>query len=78
MANFNINAAGFIIVGMFILTWAGAMAIWRYGHVEERWSANLRGVGVEPIVEAARVEESMGFWIPEAKDFPPAFGASND
>jgi high-affinity nickel-transport protein len=41
MANFNINTAGFVIVGMFILTWLGAMVIWKYGRVEERWSATL-------------------------------------
>ncbi len=37
----DINKAGFVIVGMFILTWAGALAFWRFGHVEERWSAKL-------------------------------------
>jgi len=42
MYNFNINTAGFVIVGMFVVTWAAAMAIWRYGRVEERWSARLR------------------------------------
>jgi nickel/cobalt transporter (NiCoT) family protein len=41
MANFDINKAGFIIVGMFILTWALSIAIWRWGHIEERWSARL-------------------------------------
>ncbi len=45
MKNFNINAAGFIIVGMFIVTWAGAVVIWRYGHIEERWSSRLRVPG---------------------------------
>ena len=44
MANFNINTAGFVIVGMFVLTWAGAMLLWRYGHVEEKWSGRLKGV----------------------------------
>jgi high-affinity nickel-transport protein len=42
MANFNINTAGFIIVGMFIVTWAGALVIWRYGHIEEKWSSRLQ------------------------------------
>jgi high-affinity nickel-transport protein len=42
MAGFNINTAGFIIVGMFVLTWVAALAIWRIGHVEEKWSARLR------------------------------------
>jgi nickel/cobalt transporter (NiCoT) family protein len=42
MYNFNINTAGFVIVGMFILTWAVAIAIWRYGHIEERWTARMK------------------------------------
>jgi high-affinity nickel-transport protein len=41
MYNFNINAAGFAIVGLFILTWAAAMLIWRYGRIEEKWSAKI-------------------------------------
>jgi high-affinity nickel-transport protein len=41
MYNFNINTAGFVIVGMFIATWAGAMAIWRFGRIEEKWTARL-------------------------------------
>jgi len=45
MANFNINVAGFVIVGMFIVTWVGALAFWRYAHVEERWTAGLAGTG---------------------------------
>jgi len=43
MYNFNINTAGFVIVGMFIVTWVAAMAIWRYGHIEEKWTARLHG-----------------------------------
>jgi nickel/cobalt transporter (NiCoT) family protein len=42
MYNFNINTAGFIIVGMFILTWTAAILIWRYGHIEQRWTARLQ------------------------------------
>jgi high-affinity nickel-transport protein len=45
MYNFNINTAGFVIVGMFILTWAAAILIWRYAHIEEKWSARLQGAG---------------------------------
>ncbi len=36
-ANFNINHAGFFIVGVFIVTWAIALSIWHFGHIEERW-----------------------------------------
>jgi nickel/cobalt transporter (NiCoT) family protein len=37
MANFDINKAGFVIVGMFVLTWAVALSVWRFGHIEQRW-----------------------------------------
>ncbi len=42
MFNFNINTAGFVIVGMFILTWLAALLIWRFGRIEERWTARLQ------------------------------------
>lgn len=41
MANFNINTAGFVIVGMFLVTWVGALMVWRYAHIEEKWSSRL-------------------------------------
>ena len=34
----DINTLGFIIVGIFIVTWALALAIWHFARVEERWS----------------------------------------
>jgi len=40
MNNFNINTAGFVIVGMFVLTWIVALAIWRFGRVEQKWEAH--------------------------------------
>ena len=43
MCNFNINTAGFAIVGLFIVTWVAAVLVWRYGRIEERWSAKLQG-----------------------------------
>ncbi len=42
MAGFDINKAGFVIVGMFVVCWAGALAFWRFARVEERWTARLR------------------------------------
>ncbi len=42
MRDFNLNVAGFAIVGLFVLTWAGAVLIWRYGHIEEKWGAKLQ------------------------------------
>jgi high-affinity nickel-transport protein len=43
MANFNLNTAGFVIVGMFAVTWAVALAVWRFGRVESRWDAAVLG-----------------------------------
>jgi high-affinity nickel-transport protein len=39
--NININFLGFVIVGMFVATWAIALSVWRYGRIEERWSASI-------------------------------------
>ncbi len=41
MANFNINVAGFCIVALFVVVWAAALAYWRWGKVEDRWSASV-------------------------------------
>ncbi|MGC1184494.1 MAG: HoxN/HupN/NixA family nickel/cobalt transporter [Candidatus Dormiibacterota bacterium] len=45
MAGFNINAAGFVIVALFVVTWSAAVLIWHFGHVEEKWAAGLKGHG---------------------------------
>jgi high-affinity nickel-transport protein len=41
-----------VIVGMFIVTWVAALAFWKFGHVEEKWSARLKhppgAIAVEP------------------------------
>ncbi len=39
VGGFDINTAGFVIVGLFIVTWAVAVAVWRFGRIEERWTA---------------------------------------
>jgi high-affinity nickel-transport protein len=42
MARFNINTAGFVIVGVFILTWAAAPSIWHFGEIEQKWDTHDR------------------------------------
>ncbi|MDQ6816974.1 MAG: HoxN/HupN/NixA family nickel/cobalt transporter [Actinomycetota bacterium] len=37
----DLNFLGFVIVGLFVATWALALTIWRLGRIEERWSAHL-------------------------------------
>jgi high-affinity nickel-transport protein len=36
-ASFNLNSAGYIIVGLFAVVWIVALALWRYGKIEQRW-----------------------------------------
>jgi nickel/cobalt transporter (NiCoT) family protein len=37
MGNFDINKAGFVIVGVFVLTWAVALTVWHFGKIEQKW-----------------------------------------
>jgi high-affinity nickel-transport protein len=39
---FNINTAGFIIVGAFVVTWVVALLYWRWGNVEAKWDSTMR------------------------------------
>jgi len=39
LAGFNINKAGLVIAGVFVVTWLAALAVWRFGQVEEKWEA---------------------------------------
>ena len=35
--DFDLNSAGYYIVAGFAIVWALALAIWKFGHVEQRW-----------------------------------------
>ena len=37
----DLENIGYLIVGLFVVTWAIAIAVWKFGRVEERWSQNL-------------------------------------
>ena len=37
LQSFNINRAGFVIVGIFVATWVVAFAIWHFGEIEQKW-----------------------------------------
>ena len=43
--NIDINALGFVIVGMFLATWVIALSVWRLGRIEQRWSAPVEDAG---------------------------------
>ena len=42
IANVDLNYVGYGIVGLFVVTWVGALAVWRFGRIEQRWSADVR------------------------------------
>jgi nickel/cobalt transporter (NiCoT) family protein len=37
----DLNSVGYWIVGLFVLTWAVALVVWRLGHIEQRWESAL-------------------------------------
>jgi nickel/cobalt transporter (NiCoT) family protein len=41
IASIPLDYAGYGIVGLFVLAWAIALAVWRFGRIEERWSSDL-------------------------------------
>jgi nickel/cobalt transporter (NiCoT) family protein len=48
----NINTAGFAIVGLFVVTWAVALAVWRIGRIEDRWTAGPSSPDDQPVTSA--------------------------
>ncbi len=52
VGNFNLNSAGFLLVGLFVLTWAVAVAVWHLAGLEARW-----GSEPEPSADGPRVPE---------------------
>ena len=38
ISDINLNNVGFIVVGLFIATWAAAIGYWRIAKVEDRWT----------------------------------------
>jgi high-affinity nickel-transport protein len=38
-SGFDLNRAGYLIVGMFVGVWVLALGLWRFGRIEQRWDA---------------------------------------
>jgi high-affinity nickel-transport protein len=51
VAGIDLNAVGYMVVGLFVATWAGALAIWRFGRIEERWTLEVRPAGAPPLAQ---------------------------
>ncbi len=45
IADIPLDYAGYGIVALFVISWAAALLVWRYGRIEERWSADLAPAG---------------------------------
>jgi high-affinity nickel-transport protein len=41
IASIPLDYAGYGIVGLFVVAWLIAIAVWRLGRIEQRWSADL-------------------------------------
>jgi high-affinity nickel-transport protein len=39
VASVDLNYVGYAVVALFVVTWALALAVWRFGRIEERWTA---------------------------------------
>jgi high-affinity nickel-transport protein len=68
MRGFNINAAGYAIVGVFVVTWAMALVYWRVARVEEKLGV-VPGRAAEDAVSVS-VSVSMPVSVPMPTPMP--------
>jgi len=59
----DLNNVGFVIVGVFVVTWLVAVVVWYVGKVEAKWSKNLK-----PVRPAFGDEAGAGDRVPELAD----------
>ncbi|WP_073392206.1 Nickel transporter NicT [Jatrophihabitans endophyticus] len=41
IADVPLDYAGYAIVGLFVLAWVVALLVWKYGRIEQKWTAHL-------------------------------------
>jgi high-affinity nickel-transport protein len=41
VARIDLNQVGYAIAALFVLTWLIAVAVWKFSHIERKWSAAL-------------------------------------
>jgi high-affinity nickel-transport protein len=51
IGSLDLNSVGYAIVGLFVLTWVVALAVWRFGRIEEKWNAQLVPAQAQPLHE---------------------------
>jgi nickel/cobalt transporter (NiCoT) family protein len=42
VSGLDMNLIGYLVVGLFVATWAIALAVWHFARIEERWTASVR------------------------------------
>jgi high-affinity nickel-transport protein len=47
----DLNDVGYGIVGLFVVTWVVALAVWRFGRIEEKWDGRLAPPPVRPLAD---------------------------
>ncbi|MGV9824825.1 HoxN/HupN/NixA family nickel/cobalt transporter [Gordonia sp. NPDC003429] len=60
VSGLDLNALGFVIVGLFVITWIVSLAVWRYGRIEERWTARLAPATAYPGSPGSSITGSLG------------------
>ncbi|MET8076792.1 HoxN/HupN/NixA family nickel/cobalt transporter [Streptomyces sp. NPDC005303] len=43
ISGLDLNLLGFVIVGLFFVTWIVALVVWKVGRIEEKWTEGLAG-----------------------------------
>ena len=60
MSRFNINTAGFVIVGLFLAAWLAALLIWRYARIEQKWNPTPQSGTPRPAPTGSLASSSPG------------------
>ena len=60
VAHLDLNNVGFFIVGLFVVTWLAALAVWRFARIEARWSAQLAPSSEAPSQPAIAQQDGRG------------------
>lgn len=69
----DLNNVGFIIVGVFVLTWLVAVLVWHVGRIEHKWSQNLK-----PVRAAYGTEEPAAEALDESVELPETVHVHED
>ncbi|MGW0865150.1 HoxN/HupN/NixA family nickel/cobalt transporter [Streptomyces sp. NPDC002611] len=57
VSGLDLNIIGYVVVGLFVLTWAVALLVWKVGRIEEKWTRGLARPAPAASPAAASVAE---------------------